>query len=88
MLCWQHGQLHPYHQVQGEHRQIRPGLVRPEREERQLAQPGSFQRLDPVLAAAPRPMPHVQERRVKPRSIGQERRHPIPVGIEQVGLRP
>lgn len=33
------------HQVQSEHRQISPGLVRTEREERQLAQPAAFNEL-------------------------------------------
>lgn len=36
VLGGQHRQLHPRHQVQCEHRQVRPGLVCLEREEQQL----------------------------------------------------
>lgn len=87
MLCWHHDQLQPRNQIQGEHRQIRPGLIRAEREKRQLPQPGSFQRLDPILTPAPSPVAHVQKRRIKPRTIRQERGHPVPLRIEQARLR-
>jgi hypothetical protein len=47
------GELEPGDQVEGQRGDVRPGLVRGEIEERQLAQTGVFQGLDPVLTPAP-----------------------------------
>ena len=51
------GQLQPGDEVRGEGDNVRPGLVGGEVEELQLAQPHVLQRLDPVLAPSPCPVP-------------------------------
>jgi hypothetical protein len=60
-------ELDPGDQVEGQRGEVRPGLVRGEVEERQLAQAGVFQGLDPVLTPAPGTVPGVKERAVPPR---------------------
>ena len=52
MAVGEGGELDPGDQVEGEGGDVRPGLVRGEVEERQLAQAGVFQGFDPVLAPA------------------------------------
>ena len=61
------GELDPGDEVEGESGDVRPGLVRGEVEERQLAQAGVFQCFDPVLAPAPGAVAGVQERAVPAR---------------------
>ena len=80
-------ELEPGDQVEGQRGDVRPGLVRGEIKERQLAQAGVFQGLDPVLTPAAGAVPGVQERSVPARGIGQERGDPVPVDIEQGRLR-
>lgn len=56
----QSSELEPGDQVRGQDREVRPGLVRGEIEERGPAQPDVLQRLDAVLAAAPGTVPGIQ----------------------------
>ncbi len=83
----QHHQLHPRQQVHRQPGQQRPGLVRGKRPVRQLAQPGMLQRLNAVLAAPPSTVPAIKFGNVVVRRVRQKRGDPVPIRVEETGLR-
>lgn len=83
----QHHQLHPRQQVHRQPGQQRPGLVRGKRPVRQLAQPGMLQRLNAVLATPPSTVPAIKFGIVVVRRVRQKRGDPVPIRVEETGLR-